>query len=118
MDWVTVLPPSGEKIYNACPVILEKYSTTPILLPCHQDDTAIDTALSLWNRVTYHTVLFKNILNDRDPKLTCAWWTNLNILFGTKISFYKAYHPQDDGLVDRMIQTLEDMIRRLCSDGL
>ncbi|MBW0520953.1 hypothetical protein O181_060668 [Austropuccinia psidii MF-1] len=29
-----------------------------------------------------------------------------------------AYHPQTDGLVERMIQTLEDMVRRFCAYGL
>ncbi|MBW0506971.1 hypothetical protein O181_046686 [Austropuccinia psidii MF-1] len=34
------------------------------------------------------------------------------------LSFSTAYHPQTDGLAERMIQTLEDMIRRLCASGL
>ncbi|MBW0574955.1 hypothetical protein O181_114670 [Austropuccinia psidii MF-1] len=51
MDWVTALPPSGDKIFNACLVIVDRYSKTPIFLPFHKDDTAMDTALLLW---TYH----------------------------------------------------------------
>ncbi|MBW0493393.1 hypothetical protein O181_033108 [Austropuccinia psidii MF-1] len=79
--WVTALPPSGYKSYNACLVIVDRYSKTPIFLPCHKDDTAME-------------------------------------LFGTKLSFSTAYHPQTDGLDERMIQTLEDMIRRFCAYGL
>ncbi|MBW0485492.1 hypothetical protein O181_025207 [Austropuccinia psidii MF-1] len=30
MDWVTALPPSGDKSYNACLVIVDRYSKTPI----------------------------------------------------------------------------------------
>ncbi|MBW0509093.1 hypothetical protein O181_048808 [Austropuccinia psidii MF-1] len=118
MDWVTSLSPGGEKSYNACLVIVERYSKTPIFLPCHKDDTAMDTALLVWNRVIFHTCLFKNIIIDRDPKFTSASWTNLNKLLGTKLSFYTAYHPQNDGLEKRMIQTLEDTIRRGCAYGL
>ncbi|MBW0558966.1 hypothetical protein O181_098681 [Austropuccinia psidii MF-1] len=118
MDWVTALPPSGDKSYNACLVIVDRYSKTPIFLPCHKDDTAMDTALLLWSRVISHTGLFKNIISDRDPKFTSALWTNLHRLFGTKLSFSTAYHPQTDGLAERMIQTLEDMIRRFCAYGL
>ncbi|MBW0580688.1 hypothetical protein O181_120403 [Austropuccinia psidii MF-1] len=51
MDWVTALPPGGDKSYNSCSVIVDRYSKTPIFLPCHKDDTAIDTALLIWNRV-------------------------------------------------------------------
>ncbi|MBW0585102.1 hypothetical protein O181_124817 [Austropuccinia psidii MF-1] len=49
MDWVIELPPSGNKSYNACLVIVDRYSKTPIFLPCYKDDNAIDTALLLWN---------------------------------------------------------------------
>ncbi|MBW0581535.1 hypothetical protein O181_121250 [Austropuccinia psidii MF-1] len=66
----------------------------------------MDTALLLWSRVISHTGLFKNIISDRDPKFTSALWTNLHRLFGTKLSF------STDGLAERIIQTLQDMIRR------
>ncbi|MBW0569385.1 hypothetical protein O181_109100 [Austropuccinia psidii MF-1] len=118
MDWVTALPPGGDRSYNACLVIVDRYSKTPIFLPCHKDDTAMDTALLIWNRVISYTGLFKNIISDRDPKFTSALWTNLHQLLGTKLSFSTAYHPQTDGLVERMIQTFEDMIRRFFAYGL
>ncbi|MBW0529886.1 hypothetical protein O181_069601 [Austropuccinia psidii MF-1] len=35
MDWIPALPPSGDKSYNSCLVILDRYSKTPIFLPCH-----------------------------------------------------------------------------------
>ncbi|MBW0544659.1 hypothetical protein O181_084374 [Austropuccinia psidii MF-1] len=87
MDWVTALPPGGDKRYNECLVIVDKYSKTQIVLPFHKDDTAMDTALLIWNRVISHTGLFKNIISDRDPKFTSALWTNLHKLLGTKLSF-------------------------------
>ncbi|MBW0573619.1 hypothetical protein O181_113334 [Austropuccinia psidii MF-1] len=118
MDWVTALPPGGDKSYNACIVIVDRYSKTPIFLPCHKDDTAMDTALLILNRVISRTGLFKNIISDRDPKLTSALCTNLHELLGTKLSFSTACHPQTDGLAERMIQTLEEMIRRFCAYGL
>ncbi|MBW0519880.1 hypothetical protein O181_059595 [Austropuccinia psidii MF-1] len=113
MDWVAALPPGGDKSYNACLFIVDRYSKTPIFLPCHKDDTAMDTALFIWNRFISHTGIFKNIISDRDPKFTSALSTNLHKPFGTKLSFSRAYHPQTDGLAERMIKTLEDVIRRL-----
>ncbi|MBW0531825.1 hypothetical protein O181_071540 [Austropuccinia psidii MF-1] len=115
MDWVTALPPRGDKIYNECLVIVERYRRTPIFIQYHKDDTAMDTALLIWNRVIAHTGIFKNIISDRDPKLKSVLWTNLDRLLGTKLSFSTAYHPQTDGLEERMIQNLEDMIRRFFS---
>ncbi|MBW0512106.1 hypothetical protein O181_051821 [Austropuccinia psidii MF-1] len=45
-------------------------------------------------------------------------WTNIHRFLGPKLSFSTAYHPQTDGLAERIIQTLEDMIRRSCAYGL
>ncbi|MBW0469733.1 hypothetical protein O181_009448 [Austropuccinia psidii MF-1] len=118
MDWVTELPPSGNRSYNSCLVIVERCRKTPILLKCHKGDTAMDTDLLLWERFISYTGLFKNIMNDRYQKITSALWTNLHGLFGTKKSFYNAYFPQTDGLTERMIKNLEDMIRRFCAYGL
>ncbi|MBW0536675.1 hypothetical protein O181_076390 [Austropuccinia psidii MF-1] len=111
MDLVTALPPSGDKSHNACLVIVDRNGKDPIFLPCHKDDTAMDTALLLWSRVISHTGLFKNSISDRDLKFTSALCTNLHRLFGTKLSFLTAYHPQTNGLAERIIKALEDMIR-------
>ncbi|MBW0474987.1 hypothetical protein O181_014702 [Austropuccinia psidii MF-1] len=116
--WVTALQPFGEKGYNECLVIVDMYSKTPRFLSCHKDYTTMDTSLLIWNRVISCTGLFKNIISDRDPKFTSSLWTNLHNLFGTKLSFSTAYHPHTGGLAERMIQTLEDIIRIFCAYGL
>ncbi|MBW0515949.1 hypothetical protein O181_055664 [Austropuccinia psidii MF-1] len=113
MDWVTGLPPGGDRSYNAWLVSVDRFSKTPRLLPCHKDGTA----LLIWNRVASWTGIFTNIISDRDPKFTSALWTNIHQLFGTKLSFSTSYHPQTDGLAERIIQTLEDMVR-VCAYGL
>ncbi|MBW0481872.1 hypothetical protein O181_021587 [Austropuccinia psidii MF-1] len=78
----------------------------------------MDTALLIWCRVISNTDLFKNIISDRDPKFTTALWTNLHRCLGTKLLFSAAYHPQTNGLAERMIKAPEDMIRRFCASGL
>ncbi|MBW0512019.1 hypothetical protein O181_051734 [Austropuccinia psidii MF-1] len=113
MDWVTALPPGGDRSYNACLVLVDRYRKTPMFLPFHKHDTAMDTAIMIWNKFISHTGSFQNIISDRDPKFTSALWTNLHNFFRKKLSFSTAYHPQTDGLAERIIQTLEDMIRRL-----
>ncbi|MBW0476844.1 hypothetical protein O181_016559 [Austropuccinia psidii MF-1] len=118
MDWVTGLPPGGDRSYNAYLVIVDRFSKTPIFLPCHKDDTAMDAALLIWNRVISWTGILTNIISDGDLRFTSALWTNIHQLFGAKLYFSAAYHPQTDGLAERMIQTLEDMVRRLCAYGL
>ncbi|MBW0574870.1 hypothetical protein O181_114585 [Austropuccinia psidii MF-1] len=118
IDWVTAPHPSCYRSYNACLVIVDRYRKTPIFSPSHKDDTSMDTALLLLHRAISHTRLFRNIIVYRDPKLTFALWTNLHRFFGTKLSFSTAYHPQTDGLAERMIQTLEDVISRFWAYGI
>ncbi|MBW0475448.1 hypothetical protein O181_015163 [Austropuccinia psidii MF-1] len=39
-------------------------------------------------------------------------------MLGTKLSFSKAYHPQTDGLAERMIQKMEDILRTFGAYGM
>ncbi|MBW0519183.1 hypothetical protein O181_058898 [Austropuccinia psidii MF-1] len=39
-------------------------------------------------------------------------------MLSTKLAFSKAYNPQTDGLSERMIQTIEDIMRRFCAYGM
>ncbi|MBW0472533.1 hypothetical protein O181_012248, partial [Austropuccinia psidii MF-1] len=55
---------------------------------------------------------------DRDPKFTSEFWTNLYDMLGTKLAFSTSYHPQTDGLAERMIQTWQDIFRRFCAYGM
>ncbi|MBW0506468.1 hypothetical protein O181_046183 [Austropuccinia psidii MF-1] len=51
MYWVTGLPPGGDKSYDACLVIVDRFSKNPMFFPCQKDDPAMDTALLIQNRV-------------------------------------------------------------------
>ncbi|MBW0586787.1 hypothetical protein O181_126502 [Austropuccinia psidii MF-1] len=85
-------------------------------LPCHKEDTAMHTALLFWNNIISTCGVPKIIISDRDPKCTSEFWTNLYDMLGTKLAFSTAYHPQTDGLAERMIQTIEDILRRFCAE--
>ncbi|MBW0464260.1 hypothetical protein O181_003975 [Austropuccinia psidii MF-1] len=78
----------------------------------------MDTALLIWNRVVSWTGILTNIISGRDPKFTSELWKNHYQLFGTTLSFSTPYQPQTDGLAGKMIQALEEMVRRVCADGL
>ncbi|MBW0498568.1 hypothetical protein O181_038283 [Austropuccinia psidii MF-1] len=78
----------------------------------------MDTALLFWNNMISTCGVPKIIISDRDPRFTSEFWTSLYDILGTEISFSTAYHPQTDGLAERMIQTMEDIIRRFCAYGM
>ncbi|MBW0474602.1 hypothetical protein O181_014317 [Austropuccinia psidii MF-1] len=78
----------------------------------------MDTVLLFWNNIIATCGVPKIIISDRDPKFTSKFGTNLYDMLGTKLAFSTAYHPQTDGLAGRMIQTMEDIIRRFCEYGM
>ncbi|MBW0482353.1 hypothetical protein O181_022068 [Austropuccinia psidii MF-1] len=110
--------PRRQKNLNACLIIVDRFSKSVRCLPCHKEDTAMDTALLFWNNIISTCGVPKIIISDRDPKFTSEFWTNLYDMLGTKLAFSTAYHPHTDGLAESMIQTMEDIIRRFCAYGM
>ncbi|MBW0524896.1 hypothetical protein O181_064611 [Austropuccinia psidii MF-1] len=118
MDWVTGPVPGGKENYNACLIIADRFSKRMRCLRCHKKDTAMDTSLLLWNKIISTCGVPKIIISDRDPKFTSEFRTNLYDMLGTKLAFSTAYHPQTDGLAERMSQKMEEILRRFCAYGM
>ncbi|MBW0577274.1 hypothetical protein O181_116989 [Austropuccinia psidii MF-1] len=118
MDWVTGLVPGGKENFNSCLIIVDRFSTIMRILPCHKEDTAMDTALFFWNNIISTCGVPKIIISDRDPKFTSQFWIKLYDMLGTKLAFSTAYHPQTDASAERMIQTMEVIVRRFCAYGM
>ncbi|MBW0529245.1 hypothetical protein O181_068960 [Austropuccinia psidii MF-1] len=87
-------------------------------LPFHKEDTATDNALLFWNNMISTCGVPKIIISNRDPRFTSEIWTNMYDILGTRLAFSTAYNPQTDGLAERMIQTMEDILRRFCAYGM
>ncbi|MBW0495261.1 hypothetical protein O181_034976 [Austropuccinia psidii MF-1] len=83
MDWVT----GGRESFNACLIIANKSSKSVRCLPCHTEDTKIDTGLLFWNNIIARCGVTKIIISERDPKFTSEFWTKPYDMLGTKIAF-------------------------------
>ncbi|GJR41681.1 putative reverse transcriptase domain-containing protein [Tanacetum coccineum] len=57
-----------------------------------------------------------SIISDRDPRFASRFWRSLQKSLGTNLDMSTAYHPKTDGQSERMIQTLEDMLRACVID--
>ncbi|MBW0511681.1 hypothetical protein O181_051396 [Austropuccinia psidii MF-1] len=112
---MTGLVPGGKENFNACLIIVDRFSHSVRCLPCHKEDTAMDTSLLFWTNILPTCGVPKIIIGDRDPKFTSEFWTHLYDMHGTKLEFSTDYHPQKDGLAERMIKTMEEIIRRFCT---
>ncbi|MBW0507489.1 hypothetical protein O181_047204 [Austropuccinia psidii MF-1] len=90
MDWFTGLVPAGKDKLKSFLIIVDRFSKSMRFLPCHIEDTAMDTALLFWKIIS-----------------TCGF---------PKI-IISSYHPQKDGLAERIIQKMEDILRGFCAYG-
>ncbi|MBW0490079.1 hypothetical protein O181_029794 [Austropuccinia psidii MF-1] len=118
MDWATGLVPGGKENLIAFLIIVDRFSKSMRCLLRHKEDTAMDTALFFWNNIISTCGVPKIIISDRDPKFTSEFFTNLYDMLGTKLEFSTAYHPQKDGSAERMIQKMEDILRRFCANSM
>ncbi|MBW0522586.1 hypothetical protein O181_062301 [Austropuccinia psidii MF-1] len=118
MDWFTGLVPGSKENYNACLIIVDRLSKSVRCLPCHKEDTAMDTALLFWNNIISTCGVPQIIISDRDPKFTSKFWTKLFAILGSKLAFSTSYHTQSDGPAEMMIQKMEDILRRFCANGM
>nr|GEV49928.1 putative reverse transcriptase domain-containing protein [Tanacetum cinerariifolium] len=57
-----------------------------------------------------------SIISDRDGQFRSCFWRLLQKALGTQLDMSTAYHPQTNGHSERMIQTLEDMLRACVID--
>ncbi|MBW0461316.1 hypothetical protein O181_001031 [Austropuccinia psidii MF-1] len=106
MDWVAGLVPGGKENSNAFLIIVDRLRKSVRCLPFHKEDTDMDNSLLLWNNIISTCGIPQIIIIDRDPKCTSEFWTKFYEILSTKLSFSTAYHPQRDGLAERMIQTI------------
>ncbi|MBW0489386.1 hypothetical protein O181_029101 [Austropuccinia psidii MF-1] len=90
MDWVTGLVPGDKESFNACLIIVDRFSKNMSCLPCHKEYIAMDTALLFWNNIRSTCGVPKIIISDRHTKFTSEFWTNLYEMLGTNLDFSTA----------------------------
>ncbi|GJR86060.1 putative reverse transcriptase domain-containing protein, partial [Tanacetum coccineum] len=56
------------------------------------------------------------IISDQDGRFASHFWRSLHKALGTRLDMSTTYHPQTDGQSERIIQTLEDMLRACVLD--
>ncbi|MBW0484660.1 hypothetical protein O181_024375 [Austropuccinia psidii MF-1] len=88
--------PRWKKNYHAFPVKVGRFSKIFRSLPCHKEDTAIDTAFVFWNTFLSTCGVPKIIISNREPNFTSEFQTNLYDMLATKLAFSTAYHPTTD----------------------
>ena len=81
------------------------------LAPCSKGINATGTARLLWNIVVKIHGVPRVIYNDRGNQFISESWRDLWRLTGAKLAYSSAYHPQTQGVVERMNSVIEQCMR-------
>ena len=73
--------------------------------------TAAETAAHFVDAVFRHHGLPENIVTDRDPRFTSAFWTSFFELLGTKLQMSTTARLETDGQTESVNRVLEDIFR-------
>nr|GFD22401.1 reverse transcriptase domain-containing protein [Tanacetum cinerariifolium] len=105
--------PSG---YDTIWVIVDRLTKSVHFLPMKKTYSMEKlTRLYLKEIVCRHGVPV-SIISDRDSHFTSRFWRSLQEALETNLDMSTAYQPQTDGQSERIIQTLEDMLRACVID--
>ena len=101
--------------FNHLLTIVDRFTRWPTAIPIRDisAETVID-ALAL-NWIAQHGVP-ETITTDRGSQFTSEIWKQLLQTWGVKHSTTTAYHPQSNGLVERLHRRLKESLIALCQD--
>jgi hypothetical protein len=115
MDLITQLPVSSSG-NDAIVVFVDRLTKMVHFVPTQTSVSAERLAKLFVREVWRLHGLPKEIVSDRDPRFTSAFWQEVLRLIGTKQSMSTAFHPQSDGQTERVNSILEGMLRHYVSE--
>ncbi|KJE93004.1 hypothetical protein CAOG_08740 [Capsaspora owczarzaki ATCC 30864] len=97
--------------FNAVMVCIDRLTRVAHFIPTTKSVTAEESAqLFLENVVKLHGVPVR-VLSDHGPQFIAKFWKKLWKAMDIDLSYSSAYHPQGNGLVERVNQALESYLR-------
>ena len=90
---------------------IDKATRMTHLIACSKTVTAAQSARLYMNEVAKIHGIPSIIYTDRGSQFTSKFWKELWGLFGTQLRYSTAYHPQTQGIVERMNAVIGQVLR-------
>ena len=110
LDFITDLPTTRSK-KDSILTVVDKATRMVHLIPCKKSITAAETAKIFWDNIVKLHGIPAVLYSDRGTQFTSNFWRSLWDLTGTQLRFSTAYHPQTQGVVERMNSVVGQMLR-------
>ena len=91
--------------------VVDKATRMVHLIPCRKSTTAAEAAKLYWDNVVKLHGVPSVLYSDRGTQFTSQFWKTLWGLTGTQLRYSTAYHPQTQGVVERMNAVIGQMLR-------
>ena len=112
IDLVGPLPPSNGFTYLL--TIVDRYTRWPEAIPVSDTTTSTIVTALLYNWVSRYG-LPRLITSDRGAQFTSALWAKMSETLNIKVNQTTAYHPQANGMVERMHRRLKEALKARCA---
>ena len=109
MDFVG--PLVNSKGYDFLLVVIDSLSKLTHLIPTVQTVSAVQTAKLFFDNVIRLHGVPDYIISDRDARFTSNVWSEICRLLNIKLKMSSAFHPETDGLAERMNRTVIQLLR-------
>ncbi|GAA5878755.1 hypothetical protein JCM1840_006047 [Sporobolomyces johnsonii] len=111
LDFIVKLPttPHGN---DSILVVIDRFTRYAHFILCREAGTDSARFAQLFYRYIFgNHGLPDDVVSDRGAVFDSNFWRTLSRLTRTKLSMSTAYHPQSDGITERLNQTLEQYLR-------
>ena len=109
IDFIEQLPDSDG--YSAILVIVDRLSKQGVFCACNDKITAEEFAKLFLSQVFAKHGVPQHVTSDRGPEFVSRFFRALGELLGVTLHFTSGHHPEANGQVERVNQTLEQYIR-------
>jgi hypothetical protein len=110
LDLITDLP-TTKRGNTACVTFVDRFTKMVHVWPCKKEVSSEEMVDIFLQAIFRMHGMPREIVSDRDPRFTAAFWQQLFKRLGTKFNMSTANHPQTDGQTERDNRTIEEILR-------